>query len=194
MSLSTCIALNGTTACPQWAQSIQPLKISSLVAYLPYLTPPGTPSLTTVETFDTTITSLPLTSFWGTRMGCPGLTPNPQTVYPLRFAESFTCGSVVSNVVKGTVGADDGCVDPSKVPALPSLCRETCEGFLESLKKALGDVRVCGGTPTEGQSRERAVYLAVIGGVCQGLRSVSEPVPVGSSKCVESTFRDFVSC
>ncbi|KAI8831402.1 hypothetical protein BC829DRAFT_449378 [Chytridium lagenaria] len=176
----SCIYLNGTTACPQWAQSIQPLQISSLVTYLPFLSPQGSPSLTTgVQAFDSLILSLPLTTLWGRRMGCPLIAtpPTDTTSYPLRFAESFTCGSVVSNAVKGGV-----CVDSEKVGKLPSLCRETCTAFLESLERTL---RECG-NPSATERKEREVYLGMVGSVCEGLRSVSEPIPVGSSKCVES--------
>ncbi|KAJ3116293.1 hypothetical protein HDU96_009949 [Phlyctochytrium bullatum] len=196
-SISTCISLAGTTTCPQWAQSIQKLKVASALPYIPYVATSAVPTINDTAAFDAAMQSLPLTVFWGQRMGCPGLATPPQDSrsYPLRFAETFTCGTTLSNVVKGSPGTSGSdCVESTKVFALPAICRETCQGFLDSFNAALGDGSVCSQSPTAAQKRDREVYAKVISNVCQGLRAATDAVPVGSSKCVESTFRDFVSC
>ncbi|KAJ3099143.1 hypothetical protein HDU97_003441 [Phlyctochytrium planicorne] len=191
-SLNSCINLKGTTQCPQWSQAIQPLQVSSLLTYTPLL--PAT--ITDASSFDLTLQALPFLQTWGQRMQCPGLStaPTDASLYPIRFAESFQCGATMSNLIKGTLGVSKECYPQSKVAAVPALCRETCQGFLEGLKAVLGDASVCGGNVTEQVKRERNTYVGIVNDVCQNLRGKDEPTPSGSSACVQMTFRDFVSC
>ncbi|KAJ3191972.1 hypothetical protein HK101_007220 [Irineochytrium annulatum] len=178
-NLTACIDLSATAACQQWAIALNPMSIPAMSSLIPALA-----GVTDLPSFDAAITSLNLfTQTWSQTLQCPKLGLSASAAYPLRYAESFLCGSALTDAIRGGVGVTP-CVTQQQVTALPPLCKETCNFFHDSLLALEG----CAA------SGEKNVYASAIANVCASLRASTDPVPTGQSPCVMSSYRDFASC
>lgn len=193
------------STCALWLAPLQPLSLPQIVPLLDDLETAKNP-INSTRDFDSTVKPLPFVRTWAKQFACPGLKDiNPTTdSFPVRFAESWACTATVNNMIRGSASSFGKCINPSATLLLPSLCKETCLSFAKSFQalrpaNSTGDSEFCLGPETQTPEAVAAIVsfntqANVYNSICNGLRSMNDPVLVGQLPCVQMSVGDFVSC